>query len=79
MYICSMNNEQNTNTMTNAQAFTNIYGENISFTPFFHNACNVWRVSRNINSELDEVYENKAFNSLESCQAACQTLLNKQK
>ncbi|MAO21271.1 MAG: hypothetical protein CMJ25_11020 [Phycisphaerae bacterium] len=73
-----MTNANNT-TMTNAQAFTNIYGEHISFTPFFHNACNVWRVSRNVNSELDEVYENKAFKSLDSCQAACETLLNKQK
>ena len=69
----------NTTTMTNAQAFTNIFGERISFTPFFHNACNVWRVSRNVNNELDEVFENKAFNSFESCESACKTLLNKYK
>jgi len=71
-----MKNTQNNNTMANAQAFTNIYGEVISFTPFFHNACNVWRIAKNVNGELEQVYENKAFDSVENCSKACIAVLS---
>jgi hypothetical protein len=85
-----MNNAKNTNEMSkqNSQTaesqtvmneiktFENWNGDSISFAPFFHNACNVYRVARNVNQMLDSICEAKAFRTKKACQLACDAEFN---
>ncbi len=50
--------------------FTNWNNKQISFLPFYHTACKVFRVARYEQGELDVVYENKGYNNLRDCECA---------
>jgi hypothetical protein len=51
--------------------FTNIFGTKIENKPFFHSACNVWRVARYEDGEIDISYENLGFKTYEDCLREC--------
>jgi len=53
------------------KAFKNIFGTQIENKPFYHTACNVWRVARFENNELDTVNENVGYKSYEECLIEC--------
>ena len=59
------------------RTFKNIFGVDISIKPFFHTACDVWRVSRYENNELETVYENEGFERYIDCVIACEEHFNK--
>lgn len=53
------------------KTFTNIFGTRIEHKPFYHTACNVWRVARYENNEFYTSYENVGYNSYEECLIEC--------
>ena len=53
------------------KAFTNIFGTRIENKPFFHTACDVWRVARFEDNELDMVNERTGYKTYEECLTAC--------
>lgn len=55
----------------NMQAFTNIFGTKIENKPFYQTCIKTWRVARYEDGELDMVYENKQFETYESCLEEC--------
>lgn len=48
--------------------FTNVFGTEVAYKPFYQTVLNVWRVARFEDGELDVVFENKGFESEKSCQ-----------
>jgi len=49
--------------------FTNVFGTEISYKPFYQTALNLWRVARFENNNLDLVVESDGqFKSQEDCQ-----------
>lgn len=61
---------------TTPQTFTNHAGEVISFTPFlsWNGRRNVWRIARNVNGELDQVYEIGEFPTEQIAAQACEII-----
>lgn len=53
------------------KAFTNIFGTQIENKPFFHTACNVWRVARFEDNELYSVNENTEYQTYDECLTEC--------
>ena len=53
------------------KSFTNLFGTKVDYRPFLQTSLNVYRVARFENNELDIVFENKSFKSLEKCKIAC--------
>lgn len=53
------------------EAFTNVFGTQIEYKPFYHTACKVWRVARFEDNKLDMVNENIGYESYEDCSIEC--------
>lgn len=53
------------------KAFTNIFGTRIEHKPFFQTSCNLWRVARFENNELDMVKESLGYESYDDCLIEC--------
>lgn len=59
------------------RTFKNIFNVEISIRPFYHTACEVWRVARYENNKLFEVYESKGYERRIDCVIACQEHFDK--
>ena len=64
------------NYLNETKAFKNWRNENISFKPFYHTSRRLYRVSRCVNGIMNEVYENKGYDTLLEAWYACEKQYN---
>ena len=56
------------------KTYKNWKNQEISFSPFYQSCLKLYRVSRRVNGELSEVYENKGFQTRKECESECTEL-----